>query len=116
MQPAFLPAAQFRNIGILLFGREQKEIEELGRTERTARSQRKMFGNILYEFDDPHIFLDHQPLLGVIAENDGLADIYFSAICLLEPLQDIDKGRFAYAIATDDADAFAAFEGIVESF
>ena len=84
--------------------------------QRTAIGQGKIFCYILYKFDHTHIFLDQQPRLRIVAEDNCVTDIDLAAIRLFRALQYIDKGRFAHAILADHAYAFAFFESIIETF
>ena len=92
-----------------MFGRKKKEIEELGRAQRAAGRQRKMFGDVFDEFDDAHVLFNDQALLRVITEDDGFTDVDLSAIGGFQALKDIDKSGFADPVLPDDAYAFAAF-------
>ena len=90
-------------------------MQELGRAQLGTVSQREELRYVLYILNDPHIFLHLQALLGEVAEYHCLAGIDLAAVLLLLAQQHIDERGFTDAVLTNNANAFAFPERIVES-
>ena len=56
-----------------------------------GRVKWKIFGNVFYKLDHPHVLFYLQSLLGVISKDDGITNIYFSAIWWFQALYHINE-------------------------
>ena len=60
------------------------------------------------------VFLVGKSFLWKIPEFDGFSYFYFSAVVGFQTLDDVQQGRFSYAVFSYDADFFASLKLIAE--
>ena len=89
-------------------------LEELRGGEPTAVTQLDNFGNVLHHVDDLHLLVELKPILRVVAETDGLADVQRTAVGLHQPHQYLDEGRFARSVVAHDTHLLVAGEDVGE--
>ena len=88
--------------------------EKLRRGDALAVREFDNFGDFFENLDYAQVFVDFDAFLLVISVNDGGSGVDFARICGLVAGNNVQKGAFAHAVASDDANALAALELITE--
>ena len=92
IEAAAFTSTQLVDIAVLRLGREEEVLEELRGGEPTAVAQFDNFSDVLHHVDDLHLLVELKPVLRVVAETDGLADVQRAAVGLHQPHQYLDEG------------------------
>ena len=89
-------------------------LQELRSGQPLAVAQLYHFGNVGYDINHLHLFIEFQPLLRVIAETDGLADFQLAAVRFLFPHQNLDEGRLTGTVVSHDTHLLVTGEDVGE--
>ena len=92
VEAAAFASAQLVDIAVLRLGREEEVLEELRGGEPLAVAQFDNFSDVLHHVDDLHLLVELKPVLRIVAETDGLADVQRAAVGLHQPHQYLDEG------------------------
>lgn len=113
METSFLATTQCMRSGMLLRGREQKTLEQFGCRD-SCFANRDVFGLIFDNIQDRFVAVEENIFLLIMTDDERISFFDLATIGTLRSQEQFDKGRFAYAILTDDTDTFSRFEIVRE--